>query len=58
MADIRQAARWMQEGKKVKRSLWEQGYVKADGARTIDEDGKPTRFWLPELLADDWELAD
>ena len=48
----------MQEGKKVKRSLWEQGYVKADGARTIDEDGKPTRFWLPELLADDWELAD
>jgi hypothetical protein len=58
MADIKQAAKWMQEGKKVRRSTWEAGYCHAPHVKVIDEDDKKTSFFVNELLADDWEIAE
>ena len=44
MADIKQAAKWMKEGKKVKRASWERGYCHAPFAKVVDDDGKHTDF--------------
>lgn len=64
MADIKQAAKWMQEGKRVRRPSWPRyEYLEANG------DDRPVMYWrrfkesarvpcLRDLLADDWEIAD
>ena len=57
MADIKQAAKWMNEGKKVKRVCWWSGYCHAPFATVVDDYGKNTEFSVMELLADDWEIA-
>lgn len=68
MADIKQAAKWMQEGKKVKRHLWIRdqriGHY-GDGDSCVDlfySDGRkqvhePFVLMSLDLLADDWEIA-
>lgn len=66
MADIKQAAKWMAQGKRVKRSLWlrdqrigcaqseciELFYT--DGIRKVHE---PFVLMNSDLLTDDWEIA-
>ena len=65
MADIKQAAKWMEEGRLVKRPGWFKNFsYKADDApypnvvcsdgSDMDEEG----LQLRDLLAEDWELAD
>jgi hypothetical protein len=61
MADIKQAAKWMQDGKRVRRTLW--GNSESIGPQSyrqdvVDQDGERTRFLVDDLLADDWQLAD
>jgi hypothetical protein len=59
MADIKQAAKWMGEGKKVRRSIWNDGETcESKNFRIVDQDGAPTKFWKQELLAEDWEIAE
>jgi hypothetical protein len=60
VADIKQAAKWLDEGKSVGRK-WglpalamkssPQGFVEYD-------DGSMVEFEVSDLLADDWEIAD
>jgi hypothetical protein len=61
MADIIQAARWMQEGKRVKRAEWEAEYGVANKAFLIRwlNGNRETHapFSVQDLLATDWELA-
>ena len=65
MADIKQAAKWMQLGKHVRRSAWlkEQPNWYSDWNECIDLDGRSA--WpddalveCTDLLADDWEIAN
>jgi hypothetical protein len=66
MADIRQAAKWMQEGKKVRRPHWYDGcllyYHERESICILREDkvSVAQRTWitLMDLLAGDWEIAD
>lgn len=62
MADIKQAARWMQEGKLVRRGDWEAKYGvinKAFLIRWVNGDKNATApFSVYDLLADDWEIAE
>jgi hypothetical protein len=73
MADIKQAAKWMQKGKQVRRSQWAQLRLKAAiGAEKDFVDRGICRgtvidavmprindpLEIDDLLADDWELAD
>lgn len=60
MADIKQAAQWMNEGKKVRRKGWADGVyyhapfkIKVHNPSRPDENGY---FWPCDLLADDWEI--
>ena len=66
MADIKQAAKWMKDGKKVTRldCGWVDGYLllKWNGLLKFS-DGKGTDFGddvisADDLLADDWEIAE
>lgn len=64
MAGIKQAAKWIKQGKEVRRRSWEEGFVwftlsLVIISRAPNEDG-PTHAWVghDDLLADDWELAD
>lgn len=66
MADIRQAAKWMQEGKKVKRTDWHRGQrigtAPNEGGRVwlYAAKGEPKQefiFWVTDALAD-WEVAE
>lgn len=58
MADIKQAAKWMQKEKKVRRKNW-RGYCFMDALHWIlDGDWKPVVFSPESLLADDWEIAE
>jgi hypothetical protein len=69
MADIKQAAKWMEQGKKVRRKGWRNpkaGYFLADSEGSIFAYGAATEYelapWkitqLVTLLADDWEIAE
>jgi hypothetical protein len=61
MADIKQAAKWMQEGKKVRRSVWgilsiDAPYGTIRNSRVLRNDNFSLN--LEDVLADDWELAE
>ncbi len=62
MADIKQAAKWMKEGKRVKRADWraEFGTISTQGLiYWLNDDSKPKGYFsTTDLLADDWQLAD
>ena len=65
MADILQAAKWLGEERKIKRQLWKptEGwplYIAAnEGDKVVREDiGSRFDFYLYDLLADDWEIAE
>ena len=59
MADIKQAAKWMQEGEKVRRPVW---YGKlccyVEGHRILYSDKEIYDMYIKDLLADDWELVE
>lgn len=72
MADIKQAAKWMQQGKRVKRSYWSTDvrsddyhrpwllYDKDTRVMTVSRGGNNWSgpdFIVDDLLADDWEIA-
>lgn len=64
MADIKQAARWMRDGKKVRHSSYpfmspwfssdEVGYIKSDIHCTFSDPS----FEISDILAEDWEIAE
>jgi hypothetical protein len=58
MADIKQAAKWMEEGKKVIRTYngWDKFvfWESAGGSVYLDND----TLFLEDLIADDWEIFD
>ena len=63
MADIKQAAEWMREGKKVRRSPWVSKSVfcmKKDESLQwrYGKEALPLRVTMEELLADDWRIAE
>jgi hypothetical protein len=62
MADIKQAAKWMQEGKQVKRAAWRNSpvllHVCERYGKVHDELNRKADFTAFELLADDWEIAE
>lgn len=68
MADIKQAAKWMQEGRKVRRStrsfIWQdwKGRKRPYAVRLIRRaDGiniHAANFGIEDILADDWEIAE
>jgi hypothetical protein len=60
MADIKQAVRWMQEGKKVKRAIWKNSffYTPPGFVSVMDETGVGTNILTNELLADDWQIVE
>jgi len=68
MADIKQAAKWMQEGKTVFRRprtgfkwrIWlgDDGTITDTDALNEYEDTYPAPFDCKDILADDWELAE
>jgi len=65
MADIKQAAKWMVEGKKVTRAFWKDPGTHYCGTGRIylfwKQRGSPDPvllLWTGDLLADDWEIAD
>lgn len=61
MADIKQAAKWLSEGKTVRRPEWpyegkyDAVYCKPNSHELQGRVG--SLCWLHNLLADDWELA-
>ena len=66
MADIKQAAKWMQEGKRVKRISfprmypWEiDGDSNLSAIQSVMEDGyADSLLTTDDLLAEDWEIAE
>ena len=70
MANIQQAAKWMQEGKRVRRP-WLSAYISLgvvpsemfpDWIMVFDSgerarDGRTAAFDIYDLLAEDWEIA-
>ena len=63
MADIKQAAKWMQEGRTVKRSSTERYWCVPWEPHRFSysvccADGGEHTLDFSDLLADDWELAD
>ena len=62
MADIKQAAKWMQEKKIVRRKAWPQWVIRSiggDGVIVLDRnESDASNFELIDLLANDWEIAD
>ncbi len=63
MSDIKQAAKWIADGKVVRRSAWEyEGkWDKWDGLRKgtrLNSLLGRTGLDLEDLLAEDWEIAD
>jgi len=60
MADIQQAAKWMQEGKHVYSFDSQRGsgiYMNEDEYFFSRRSGVRIQFQLADLLADDWEIA-
>jgi len=62
MADIKQAAKWMQEGKEVHRATWGTSPVRLHickpTAKVHDDLDRKADFTALELLAEDWEIAE
>lgn len=67
MADIKQAALWMKEGKGVRRpqingflsGVWDESAEFMDSiTQVIDAAEYPYDFSLDDLLANDWELVE
>jgi len=65
MADIKQAAKWMQEGKAVRRPYFVPGktlfgpYGVVYGVHgTAPKDNEWAEFHTQDLLANDWEVSD
>ena len=60
MADIKQAAKWMNEGRPVRRPQSEDdGIYEASSIGHFVERNTEDKAWLTteDLLADDWEIA-
>ncbi len=61
MADIKQAALWMEDGEIVRRKNFFPGFgYKKEGRKginTTDNNIDMEPFELTDLLADDWEIA-
>ena len=60
MADIKQAAKWMQEGLVVTRpSKWDSMRAGEEPRRTVEfvRQKALAYFTVSDLLADDWEIA-
>lgn len=61
MADIKQAAKWLEEGKRVGRPhelpALSVGKGNMDDGLEYD-DGSPAIFCAQDFLADDWEIAE
>jgi hypothetical protein len=63
MADIKQAAEWMQEGKRVRRPGWiKDGFKCEDPLNSFSsivwaDDNAIADIGCVDLLADDWEIA-
>ena len=61
MADIKQAAIWMKEGKHVRRKSWEEDdqiHMSARSGLIRSHYGGRADLEPADLLAEDWELAD
>ena len=65
MADIKQAAKWMQEGKRVRRKGWleEELYLylpEGDDEAWAEHPSYhyTADYTMQDLLADDWEIAE
>lgn len=71
MADIKQAAKWMQEGKEVTRKAWGKSPVRLHANNIVgrlhvnsiickieDDFNRSASFTVIELMADDWEIAE
>ena len=61
MADIKQAAKWMQEGRRVKRPDERDGVAlrcRTNGWLSRSAAGKNPALHVTDLLADDWEIAE
>ena len=56
--NIIEAAKAMQEGKRVRRAVWEYGWLERHGARVVDENGGSSPLFLTLLLADDWQIVE
>lgn len=62
MADIKQAAKWMQGGEVVKRTSWGGSPVRLHVCnpweKVMDDLEREADFTALELLADDWEVVE
>ena len=58
MADIKQAAKWMQEGKTVRREGANWAVRSIRGGYTVSPRGNTVACMVDDLLADDWEIAE
>lgn len=63
MADIKQAAKWLDEGREVRRKRYKEDTPIRAGnitklIKTANLESLPITFRVPDLLAEDWELAD
>lgn len=59
MADIKQAAEWLKEGKSVRRAWWgPPAWISSELHALIRDNGHMAyKPMLDDLLADDWEIA-
>ena len=61
MKDIKDAAKWLREGKKVRRTMWEKSaYIRLTPAGFFNDHNGVTAVWLmaEDLLAEDWEIFE
>ena len=61
MADIKQAAEWMRQGKKVRRAESLDGcsyMLSKHSIRVVFNDEHTAIFFNDDLLADDWEICE
>lgn len=62
MSDIKQAAKWMLNGERVRRAEWGKSSVtfnmgNLDESYVRDDRGAIAEMSAEELLAEDWEIA-
>lgn len=62
MADIQQAAKWMMEGKKVRRARWAEVpcFLQSTRYGFLEDYRREPPNWLmiDDVLADDWEIFE
>ena len=62
MASVKQAAKWMQQGKQVHRKAWGTSPVKLHACNSFskvhDDLDREAVFTVIELMAEDWEIAE